>query len=196
MAKNKSKAEEKNKKKKLAESPAEGTPPKKKKLMPKVSDEGSDEAVSEVQTTENRDIEDLTPEERRVLERKLKKERKKEEKRLKRESAAVEEEEPNKVSAGGLSLQYLESWSKKRSEWKFQKTRQTWLLLNMYDREKVPDKYFTILLDYLGGLKGGARDTTVKKAEALIKECDKSETPEESDLHKMERIREVLQLLS
>lgn len=29
------------------------------------------------------------------------------------------------------------SWSKNPEEWKFQKTRQTWLLLHMYDKEKV-----------------------------------------------------------
>uniref|UniRef100_A0A8C5Q4K5 Chromosome 7 open reading frame 50 n=1 Tax=Leptobrachium leishanense TaxID=445787 RepID=A0A8C5Q4K5_9ANUR len=145
-----------------------------------------------------KDVEDLTPEERRVLERKLKKEQKKEEKRFKRESALEEEEEeePSKPSACELSLQYLKSWSKKRKDWKFQKTRQTWLLLHMYDRDKVPNNYFPILLDYLGGLKGSARDTTIKKAEALMKELDECETQEELELQKVSRIREVLQLLS
>uniref|UniRef100_A0A8C5WE62 Chromosome 7 open reading frame 50 n=1 Tax=Leptobrachium leishanense TaxID=445787 RepID=A0A8C5WE62_9ANUR len=87
-------------------------------------------------------------------------------------------------------------WSKKRKDWKFQKTRQTWLLLHMYDRDKVPNNYFPILLDYLGGLKGSARDTTIKKAEALMKELDECETQEELELQKVSRIREVLQLLS
>lgn len=57
-------------------------------------------------------IEDLTPEERRVLERKLKKERKKEEKKLKKEKGLAEEkkEEPSKPSGTDLALQYLERW--------------------------------------------------------------------------------------
>ncbi|KAM8960425.1 protein cholesin [Pelodytes ibericus] len=149
------------------------------------------------ESPEMRDLEDLTPEERRVLERKLKKERKKEEKRLKKESEVEEkEEEPSKPSACELSLEYLKSWSQKRQNWKFQKTRQTWLLLNMYDQDKIPDEYFTVLLEYLGGLKGSARDTTVKKSEALMKEYDSAETQEESDRPKLTRIREVLQLLS
>uniref|UniRef100_A0A452I1D1 WKF domain-containing protein n=1 Tax=Gopherus agassizii TaxID=38772 RepID=A0A452I1D1_9SAUR len=88
------------------------------------------------------------------------------------------------------------SWSKKTKEWKFQKTRQTWLLLHMYEKEKVPDEYFSILLDYLEGLKGSARDVTMQKAEALMKEYDNSDTEDPGLLEKCERIRKVLQLLS
>uniref|UniRef100_A0A8C8SIW9 Chromosome 7 open reading frame 50 n=1 Tax=Pelusios castaneus TaxID=367368 RepID=A0A8C8SIW9_9SAUR len=88
------------------------------------------------------------------------------------------------------------SWSKKPNEWKFQKTRQTWLLLHMYDKEKVPDEYFSVLLDYLEGLKGSARDVTMQKAEALIKEYDSSDEEDPGLLEKCERIRKVLQLLS
>lgn len=31
----------------------------------------------------------------------------------------------------------LSSWAQKRQSWRFQKTRQTWLLLHMYDRDQV-----------------------------------------------------------
>lgn len=61
---------------------------------------------------------------------------------------------------------------------------------------KVPDKYFTILLDYLQGLQGGAREKTVQKAEAFMKEFDGSDGEDPSLLEKCERIRQVLQLLS
>ncbi|XP_037766907.1 uncharacterized protein C7orf50 homolog isoform X1 [Chelonia mydas] len=146
---------------------------------------------------EEEKAEELTTEERRTLERKLKKERKKEEKKLMREAGiAVKKEEPKKPSGAELALEYLTSWSKKPKEWKFQKTRQTWLLLHMYDKEKVPDEYFSILLDYLEGLKGSARDVTMQKAEALMKEYDNSDTEDPGLLEKCERIRKVLQLLS
>lgn len=197
MAKNKTKSSEKKEKKKtISESSVEVPKAKKKKLNPKVS-EDPDSLISKEKGQNNLNIEDLTPEERRVLERKLKKERKKEEKKLKKEKGLAEEkkEEPSKPSGTDLALQYLESWSKKH-EWKFQKTRQTWLLMNMYDQEKVPDKYFHIMLDYLGGLKGSARETTIQKAEAYMKECDSDETQEEANSQRRERIREVLQLLS
>lgn len=31
----------------------------------------------------------------------------------------------------------LSSWAQKRQSWRFQKTRQTWLLLHMYDCDQV-----------------------------------------------------------
>ncbi|KAM9179553.1 protein cholesin isoform 1-T2 [Mergus octosetaceus] len=173
---------------------------KRKKLKQRAAPKGELESESEpkkmkqsLQATD----EDLSPEERRKLERKLKKERKKEEKKLMREAGiSTKKEEPKKLSGSELALAYLTSWSKNPEEWKFQKTRQTWLLLHMYDKEKVPDEYFTILLDYLQGLQGKARDTTVQKAEALMKELDGSDAEDPSMVEKSERIRQVLQLLS
>ena len=40
--------------------------------------------------------------------------------------------------------------------WKFNKTRQVWLLKHMYMLEKVPPKYFKILLKYLATIQGDA----------------------------------------
>ncbi|XP_059572389.1 uncharacterized protein C7orf50 homolog isoform X2 [Alligator mississippiensis] len=140
---------------------------------------------------------ELSAEERRILERKLKKERKKEEKKLMREAGiSAKKEETKKPSGSELALEYLTSWSENPKDWKFQKTRQTWLLLHMYDKEKVPDTYFSILLEYLEGLKGSAREVTVQKAEALMKEYDSADLDDPNLLNKCERIRQVLQLLS
>ncbi|KAK7806498.1 hypothetical protein U0070_017490 [Myodes glareolus] len=146
---------------------------------------------------------ELSPEERRVLERKLKKERKKEEKKRLREAgiAATQTAKgqtlPAKPSAAVLALEYLQGWARKQESWRFQKTRQTWLLLNMYDEDKVPDEHFSTLLDYLEGLKGSARELTVQKAEALMRELDEADTEaRDAQLGKMERLRQVLQLLS
>lgn len=62
---------------------------------------------------------------------------------------------------------------------------------------QVPDEHFSTLLDYLEGLKGGARELTVQKAEALMQKLDEA-SPEARDrsLGKMQRLRQVLQLLS
>lgn len=146
---------------------------------------------------------ELSPEERRVLERKLKKERKKEEKKRMREAgiAAAQTAKvqtlPAKPSAAVLALEYLQGWAQKQESWRFQKTRQTWLLLHMYDEDKVPEEHFATLLDYLEGLKGSARELTVQKAEALMQKLDEAD-PEARDrsLGKMQRLRQVLQLLS
>ncbi|XP_048817460.1 uncharacterized protein C7orf50 homolog isoform X2 [Lagopus muta] len=94
--------------------------------------------------------EDLTPEERRKLERKLKKERKKEEKKLMREAGiSTKKAEPKKLSGSELALAYLTSWSENPKEWKFQKTRQTWLLSHMYEKEKF--EHWQETLPFEGG---------------------------------------------
>ncbi|XP_043567818.1 uncharacterized protein C7orf50 homolog isoform X1 [Chiloscyllium plagiosum] len=141
--------------------------------------------------------EELAAEEKRKIERKLKKERKKKEKQLLREAGAlVEKVKPQGPSASDLALKYLKSWSKKRKNWRFQKTRQTWLLKHMYDRNKLSDKHFARLLKYLNGLKGNAREETIQKAEALMKEFETTDDCTEDISVKIERIRQVLQLLS
>uniref|UniRef100_A0A8C5D1Y7 Zmp:0000000624 n=1 Tax=Gadus morhua TaxID=8049 RepID=A0A8C5D1Y7_GADMO len=144
--------------------------------------------------------EEPNPEERRVLERKLKKIRRKEEKaQLKAEGKTVEKVAPEKVLPSRQNLDYLtlRMWASdpNRAAWKFQKHRQTWLLQQMYDSEKVPDESFPVLLLYIEGLRGAARDLTVQKAEALVKSLgDGPWDPEQQQ--KMQRAREVLQLLS
>ncbi|XP_050640230.1 uncharacterized protein C7orf50 homolog isoform X2 [Macaca thibetana thibetana] len=80
---------------------------------------------------------ELSPEEQRVLERKLKKERKKEERQRLREAGLAAQHPPARRSGAELALDYLCAWAQKHKNWRFQKTRQTWLLLHMYDRDKV-----------------------------------------------------------
>ncbi|KAM5213605.1 protein cholesin isoform 5-T6 [Hipposideros larvatus] len=142
---------------------------------------------------------ELSPEEKRVLERKLKKERKKEErKRLREAGLTTAQSPPAKRSGAQLALDYLCGWAKNHENWRFQKTRQTWLLTHMYDGDKVPEEQFPILLAYLEGLKGRARELTVQKAEALMRELDESGAsgPDSLLLDKTQRVRQVLQLLS
>nr|CAI9708659.1 unnamed protein product [Rangifer tarandus platyrhynchus] len=138
----------------------------------------------------------VSPEEQRVLERKLKKERKKEARRRLREAGiAVASSPASKRSGAALALEYLCSWAQKHEDWRFQKTRQTWLLLHMYDRDQVPDEHFPALLAYLEGLRGRARELTVQKAEALMRELDQAGAcalPPGGT----QRARQVLQLLS
>lgn len=181
MAKNKSKVD-KNEKRKMPEDKAE-TPTTKKKQVTKVDPQVPMET-------------DAAPDQLRVLERKIKKERKKEEKKLKKENPGETKDEPAKAASGENALLYLESFNKKQPGWKFQKARQTWLLTNMFDLQKVSDKHFKMMLKYLEGLKGSARETTVRKGEEFMKEYDGRGKREESDERRMKRIREVLQLLS
>ncbi|XP_006889787.1 PREDICTED: uncharacterized protein C7orf50 homolog [Elephantulus edwardii] len=150
----------------------------------------------------------LSTEEQRALERKLKKERKKEEKRRLREAGSCPARktpapriptDPTPPSSGAtLALDYLCGWAQKRQDWKFQKTRQTWLLVHMYNPDKVPDEHFPTLLAYLEGLKGQARELTVQKAEAQMQALGEGATDGQDSLllGQAHRLRQVLQLLS
>ncbi|TSL82514.1 hypothetical protein Baya_6613 [Bagarius yarrelli] len=155
--------------------------------------------IEEEEGLENEEEEELSPEERRVLERKLKKIRKKEEKKKQKELAVSEKDDSKSSIAQTQALEYLTCWSEKRDEWKFQKTRQVWLLQHMYDSEKVPDTHFSVLLSYLEGLQGVAREITAQKAEALVRfgagpEAEEGGAAEAQK--KTERAREVTQILS
>ncbi|XP_023663848.1 protein cholesin isoform X3 [Paramormyrops kingsleyae] len=173
--------------------------PQKRTTKAKVSEHRAsavtEEEVEEEQPEGGED--DLSPEEKRVLERKMKKLRNKEEKnRMKAEGKTVKKHEMEKASATQLALEYLTCWSEKRKEWRFQKTRQTWLLQHMFDTEKIPEEHFAVLLSYLEGLKGGARDTTVQKAEALVRELEGEGAQQSDGQQRAQRAREVVQLLS
>ncbi|XP_059555440.1 uncharacterized protein C7orf50 homolog [Myotis daubentonii] len=142
---------------------------------------------------------ELTPREKRVLERKRKKERKKAERKRLREAAAAAAAPalPAKPSGAQLALDYLCGWAQKRQNWRFQKTRQTWLLLHMYDYDQVPDQHFPTLLAYLEGLRGRARELTLQEAEAVMQQLDKAgASPGRPLLEWSRRARQVLQLLS
>ncbi|XP_039735195.1 protein cholesin [Pteropus medius] len=142
---------------------------------------------------------ELSPEEKRVLERKLKKERKKGGRKGLGEAGAATARSPRARRSGAqLALDYLCSWAQKQDSWRFQKTRQTWLLTHMYDRSKVPEEHFSTLLAYLEGLKGQARELTVQKGEALMREADEAGagSPGPFPLERTRCIRQVLQLLS
>lgn len=63
---------------------------------------------------------------------------------------------------------------------------------------QVPDEHFPTLLAYLAGLQGQARELTVQKAEALMRELDEAGagSPDRPLLGTTQRVRQVLQLLS
>ncbi|XP_058477494.1 uncharacterized protein C7orf50 homolog [Solea solea] len=143
--------------------------------------------------------EDLSPEEKRVLERKmkkiLKKEEKKKKKKLEAEGEASQKTEASGPTAPQHALDYLTCWAENRTAWKFQKTRQTWLLQHMFDSQKISDDNFSVLLQYLEGLRGTAKDTSVQKALALVEES--GHTPDDAVVQqRAHRAREVIQLLS
>lgn len=110
------------------------------------------------------------------------------------EKVPVEEKSP---SAKDQALLYLNKWKNERQSWSFKKVRQVWLMKHMYDSEQVDDDFFCLLLDYLSGVKGGARTRLIEEAESLFaRSDDKSDSAVTvSDLEKS-RARQILQMLS
>ncbi|KAI8494722.1 hypothetical protein Bbelb_273270 [Branchiostoma belcheri] len=144
--------------------------------------------------------EELSPEEVRKMERKLKKMRKKEAKKsaLPVPQEPVVKEEEKKESVVHLGSVYLQTWKSDRPNWVFRKVRQVWLLRNMYNTDKVSDEDFPILLEYLAGLQGKGRETTVAEAEKLLQGQEHREeegTGETVSAVQLERVRQVLQVL-
>ncbi|KAM9817269.1 protein cholesin [Neosynchiropus ocellatus] len=148
------------------------------------------------ETTSLEGEEVLNPDEERVLQRKIKKILKKEEKdKLKAEGKTTPKTEAPGPTASQQALDYLTCWSTQRDEWKFQKTRQTWLLQHMFDPDMIPDDKFPILLEYMEGLRGGAKDTTVQKALVLVQESGLA--PDDAVVQqRAQRAKEVIQLLT
>ncbi|XP_066293070.1 uncharacterized protein C7orf50 homolog isoform X2 [Branchiostoma lanceolatum] len=144
--------------------------------------------------------EELSPEEARKMERKMKKLRKKEAKKSALPQEPVKEEE-KKESVVHLGSVYLQTWKSDRPSWVFRKVRQVWLLRNMYNTDKVSDKDFPILLEYLAGLQGKGRETTVAETEKLLQAQEHREEGEEEgtgetlSAAQLERVRQVLQVL-
>lgn len=54
------------------------------------------------------------------------------------------------------SLEYLTKWKQNKEQWKFQKTRQIWLVKNMYNVERLPVKHFKIMKKYVKSMPEGA----------------------------------------
>ena len=89
---------------------------------------------------------------------------------------------------------YLQQWSRARDKdptasWRFNKSTQSWLLRHMYKREKVSKEPFKLLLLYLEGLKGAARDRVSETAEEII-ELEGGFTAAERDLLRAEAAAE------
>lgn len=82
----------------------------------------------------------LADEEEQNLRQDQKKKKKEKKRRQKEDKITEKDNKSTKEGNGDCShpaLQYLHQWKKNRDCWRFQKVRQTWLLQNMYNREKV-----------------------------------------------------------
>jgi len=61
------------------------------------------------------------------------------------------------------SLNYLVTWKQKKEEWKFKKSRQVFLLKNIYNLWQIPIKHFKILVNYIKAIPEGTLREEIKK---------------------------------
>jgi len=67
------------------------------------------------------------------------------------------------------ALAYLSHWKNSRQSWKFKKVCQTYLLQNAYRPDQLDETNFVTFLEYLQGLTGVSKKTTIEAAEKNYK---------------------------
>lgn len=118
-------------------------------------------------------------------------------KREKAEQREAEKREASKAEATQKALTYVTKWKFAKSQWKFEKFRQLWLINNLLDDTLIPDEIFPIVLEYFEGCKGMAREELLKKGMDVVRiaeeEVEKRDEIIESVSYK--RARLLLQAL-
>ncbi|CAK0903423.1 unnamed protein product [Prorocentrum cordatum] len=89
----------------------------------------------------------------------------------KKRKKAAEESRPRKDPDDAEA--YLKAWAASRdgsggAGWRFNKATQAWLLRHAYDPERVSKGGFQLLLPYLEGLRGAARERARSDATAVV----------------------------
>lgn len=86
---------------------------------------------------------------------------------------------PETEKAGHHALEYLRQWTARgEGGWKFNKTRQTYLLKFWPDRARVPNDEFKQLLEYMLSLPTGGAQRTIDQARAVAEEAERLDREE------------------
>ncbi|XP_059142672.1 uncharacterized protein C7orf50 homolog [Physella acuta] len=109
-------------------------------------------------------------------------------------TAANDSQKQSDKSRDEKCIDYIRQWSSDKVAWKFNKLLQTRLLNVMYDANLINDSDFTLVLQYLEGLKGKAKEKTVEDAQKILND-DKQDNKETSG-DKEDRAKQILQILS
>ncbi|XP_046746011.1 uncharacterized protein C7orf50 homolog [Diprion similis] len=121
-------------------------------------------------------------------------------KKEKLERKIAEQKESSKLEAAQKAITYVSKWKHAKSDWKFEKLRQIWLMDHLLDDNLVPDSIFPIALEYFEGCKGMARQQLVKKMMEVIKKVEEQLASNEDETEvtatsEYSRARQILQAL-
>lgn len=119
---------------------------------------------------------------------------------MKKERAQQREEkkkEASKQEAAQKALNYISKWKHAKSEWKFEKLRQIWLMDNFLDINMVPDSIFPTVLEYFERCKGMAREQLLRKGIDIIRKVEEDQENRGKIMESVEykRARQLLQAL-
>lgn len=91
----------------------------------------------------------------------------------------------------------LFQWKHAKSEWKFEKVKQIWLVNNLFDENLVPGKFYPTVVEYFEGCKGMVKDQLVKKAMGVIQKVEElaEESEDAVESTEYQRARQLLQAL-
>lgn len=78
-------------------------------------------------------------------------------KRLKKQQMEEAKKIESDIDCQKKALNYLSNWKYNKSEWKFEKLRQIWLVQNLYNDKKIDAKYWDTLLEYFTNSQGKVR---------------------------------------
>ncbi|TPX50817.1 hypothetical protein SeMB42_g02135 [Synchytrium endobioticum] len=65
-----------------------------------------------------------------------------------------------------LAAAYLHAWKHSPAQWKFNKSRQIWIIKHLFDPAMIPKAEFGLARRYLKGVQGNAQRITIAKARA------------------------------
>ncbi|XP_033311460.1 uncharacterized protein LOC117211543 [Bombus bifarius] len=101
----------------------------------------------------------------------------------------------SRIEAMTKGLNYVSKWKYARSEWKFEKIRQIWLIDNLLDEAYIPDDIFPIVLEYFEGCKGMARELLLRKGLDVVRKVENERNKDEVESVAYQRARKLLQAL-
>ncbi|XP_015595587.1 uncharacterized protein C7orf50 homolog [Cephus cinctus] len=162
-------------------------------LMKKIK--GSGNLVNEIKEEIDRNDEEVMEGDKKNA----KKPSKRQVKREKAEQKEMDKREASRLEVMQKALSYVSKWKHAKSEWKFEKIRQIWLIDHLLDKNLIPDAIFPTVLEYFEGCKGMARELLLKKGMDVIKKLEDEEDDETKDsiMESVEykRARQLLQAL-
>ncbi|KAI8921057.1 hypothetical protein DFJ77DRAFT_448391 [Powellomyces hirtus] len=75
---------------------------------------------------------------------------------------------PGEAKKRKAAVEYLNVYVNNRTEWKFKKVQQVWILRNLWYTHQLSDSEFDMALDYCKGLSHQARQETIEEAKEIV----------------------------